>query len=62
MKLGVAGFLKHYWLCCSLFAPSAHLSPENLLTCHLIYQDHQTEKVVGYFANLWILDKLPDKN
>jgi len=26
------------WLCCSLLALIAHLSPQNLLTCHLIYQ------------------------
>lgn len=28
----------YQWLCCSLLALIAHLSPQNLLTCHLIYQ------------------------
>jgi type I restriction enzyme, R subunit len=31
-------FSNDQWVCCSLFAPSAHSSPENLLTYHLIYQ------------------------
>jgi hypothetical protein len=31
-----SGFSNGKWLCCSLFALSAHSSPENLLTCHLI--------------------------
>jgi hypothetical protein len=34
-----SGFSNGSWLSCSLFAPIAHLSPENLLTCHLIYQE-----------------------
>ncbi len=32
-----SGFSNGEWLCCSLFALIAHSSPENLLTCHLIY-------------------------
>src|SRR5260221_451342 len=32
-----SGFSRCQWLSCSLFAPTAHSSPENLLTCHLIY-------------------------
>src|SRR5215472_12913439 len=28
------------WLCCSLFAPSAHSWPENLLALRLIYHLH----------------------
>jgi hypothetical protein len=33
-----SGFSNGEWLCCSLFASSAHSSRRNLLTCHLIYQ------------------------
>jgi hypothetical protein len=32
------GFSLYQWLSCSLFAPSAHSSPQNLLALHLIYQ------------------------
>jgi hypothetical protein len=33
-----SGFSDDQWLCCSLFAPSAHSWPENLLTLHAYYQ------------------------
>src|SRR6266571_3942921 len=33
-----SGFSNGSWLYCSLLAPIAHSSPQNLLTCHLIYQ------------------------
>jgi hypothetical protein len=32
-----SGFSSGEWLCCSLFTLIAYSSPENLLTCHLIY-------------------------
>jgi hypothetical protein len=32
-----SGFSSCQWLSCSRFAPSAHSSRENLLTCHFIY-------------------------
>jgi hypothetical protein len=32
-----SGFSRRIHPQCSLFAPIAHSSPENLLTCHLIY-------------------------
>ena len=36
-------------MCCSLFAPSAHSSPENLLTCHAYYQlDLKDATLVGH--------------
>ena len=39
------GFSNGERLCCSLFAPTAHSSPQNLLTCHLIYQEHDGVKI-----------------
>jgi hypothetical protein len=45
-----SGFSNGEWLCCSLFAPIAYLSPQNLLTCHLIYQ--QALQTLGALA--WV--------
>ncbi len=42
-----SGFSNGEWLCCSRFALSAHSSPENLLTCHLIYHILLKEKNEG---------------
>src|SRR5260221_7386102 len=33
-----SGLSNREWVCCSLFAPIDHSSPENLITRHLIYQ------------------------
>ena len=41
-----SGFSNGEWLCCSLFALIAHSSPENLLTCHLIY--HQNPSISSW--------------
>ena len=32
-----SGLSNREWVCCSLFAPIDHSSPENLITRHLIY-------------------------
>ena len=46
-----SGFSNGQWLCCSRFAPSAHLSPENLLTCHAYYHMVLTALAEGLDAS-----------